>query len=155
MIRRIDPIGRVAYGALCIAGMSALAVPVLLVFGLVSGLIFALDGEGLKGLLFGLASLSAAIFAAGLFLGIFFTAWPLASDWIMEWPGYATGFVVGGCGLALMALLLFVVPVPIYVAVALPLAGAFTVGFGIADRLAGLGAPAAQPRVRARSMRRR
>ena len=155
MIRRIDPIGRIAYGALCISGMSGLAVPLLLVAGPITGLVYAIDGDGLKGLTVALLALAFAALAAGLFFGIFFAAWPLASDWITEWPGYATGFAIGGGGLALMALLVFVGPLPLYVAVIAPLAVTFAVGFGIAGRLAGLGAPAAQPRVRARALRRR
>ena len=114
MIRRIDPIGRIAYGALCIAGMSALAVPLLLVAGPIAGLIYAIEGDGLKGITVALLAVAFAVFAAGLFFGIFYTAWPLASDWITEWPGYATGFTVGGGGLALMALLVFVGPLPLY-----------------------------------------
>ena len=155
MIRRIDPIGRIAYGALCISGMSGLAVPLLLVAGPITGLVYAIDGAGLKGLTVALLAVAFAALAAGLFFGIFFAAWPLASDWITEWPGYATGFAIGGGGLALMALLVFVGPLPLYAAVIAPLAATFAVGFGIAGRLAGLGAPAAQPRVRARALRRR
>ncbi len=155
MIHRIDPIGRTAYGALCIAGMSALAVPLLLVAGPIAGLMYAFDGDMVKGLTVALLAVAFAVFAAALFLAIFFTAWPLASDWITEWPGYATGFTVGGGGLALMALLVFVGPLPLYAAVIAPLAATFAVGFGIAGRLAGLGAPAARPRVRARALRRR
>ncbi len=155
MIRRIDPIGRIAYGALCISGMSGLAVPLLLVAGPITGLVYAIDGDGLKGLTVALLAVAFAALAAGLFFGIFFAAWPLASDWITEWPGYATGFAIGGGGLALMTLLVFVGPLPLYAAVIAPLAATFAVGFGIAGRLAGLGAPAAQPRVRARALRRR
>ena len=153
MIRRIDPIGRVAYGVLCIAAMAGIAAPLLLVAGAVAGLVIALNDDGLNGLAVWLLSWGAALFAVALFLGIFFTAWPLASDWIMEWPGYATGFSVGAGGLALMALLVFLLPVPLYIAVIAPLGGTFVVGFGIAGRLAGLGAPAARPRRRARTLR--
>ena len=149
MIRRIDPIGRVAYGALCISGMATLALPLLLVAGVVGGIVFALDGEWLKALAFWLLSWASAVFAATLSLVIFFTAWPLASDWITEWPGYAMGFAVAGVGLALMALLVFVAPVPLYAAVIAPLAATFAVGFGIAGRLGGLRAPSARPRQRA------
>ena len=149
MIRRIDPIGRVAYGALCIAAMAALALPLLLVAGVVGGIVFALDGEWLQALAFWLLSWASAVFAATLFLAIFYTAWPLASDWITEWPGYAMGFAVAGVGLALMALLVFVAPLPIYAGVIAPLAATFAVGFSIASRLAGLRAPSARPRQRA------
>ena len=155
MIRRIDPIGRIAYGALCISGMSGLAVPLLLVAGPITGLVYAIEGDGLKGLTVALLAVAFAALATGLFFGIFFAAWPLASDWITEWPGYATGFGIGGTGLALMSLLVFVGPLPLYAAVIAPLAATFAVGFAIAGRLAGLSAPAAQPRVRARALRRR
>ena len=155
MIRRIDPIGRAAFGALCIGGMATLAIPILLVGGVVAGLIFALDGEGLKGLLVWLLSWAGAAFAALLFLAIFIAAWPLASDWVTEWAGYVTGYIVAAAGLALMALLVFVTPLPLYAAVITPLALTFLVGFAIAGRLAGLSAPAARPRVPAKALRRR
>ena len=155
MIRRIDPVGRVAYGVLCIAGMAALALPLLLVVGVVAAIVLALDGEVGKALAVWLLSWAAAAFAALLFLAIFYTAWPLASDWIIEWPGYATGFAIAGAGLALMALLVFVVPMPQYIAVLAPLAATFVAGSGVAGRLAGLGAPSARPRERARALRRR
>ena len=154
MIRRIDPIGRVAYGALCISAMATLALPLLLIAGVAGGIVFALDGEWQKALAFWLLSWASAVFAATLSLGIFYTAWPLASDWITEWPGYATGFSVGGAGLALMALLVFLAPVPLYIAVVAPLGATFAVGASIAGRLAGLKAPAARPRTRARTLRR-
>ena len=154
MIRRIDPVGRIAFGVLCIAAMAALAAPLLVVAGLVAGIAFALTGDGMKGLAVWLLSWAAAVFALALVLGIFYTAWPLASDWIMEWPGYATGFSVAGVGLALMALLVFLAPVPLYAAVVGPLGATFAVGSGIAGRLAGLKAPAARPRTRARTLRR-
>ncbi len=155
MIRRIDPIGRVAYGVLCIAGMAALALPVLVVAGIAGGIVFAFDGDGGKALAVWLLSWAAAAFAAGLFLAIFYTAWPLAADWVIEWPGYATGFTIAGAGLAVMALLVFVAPVPLYLAVIAPLAATFVVGSGVAGRLAGLRAPGARPRQRARVARRR
>ena len=154
MIRRIDPVGRIAFGVLCIAAMAALAAPLLVVAGLVAGIVFALTGDGVKGLAVWLLSWAAAVFALALVLGIFYTAWPLASDWIMEWPGYATGFSVAGVGLVLMALLVFLAPVPLYAAVVGPLGATFAVGSGIAGRLAGLKAPAARPRTRARTLRR-
>lgn len=155
MIARIDPVGRVAYGMLCIAGMAALALPLLVVVGSAVAVYHAVDGNGDRAAAAWLLSWGCALFAGALFLAIFYTAWPLASDWIMEWPGYAAGFSVAGAYLALMALLLFLPEVPVYAAVALPLAGAFATGFAIAGRLAGLKAPAARPRERVRTLRRR
>ncbi len=155
MIRRIDPVGRAAYGVLCIAGMAALALPLLLLVGGTTAIVHAASGNGEKALAIGLLSPACAAFAATLFLAIFLTAWPLASDWIMEWPGYATGFSLAAAGLALMALLVFLVPMPLYLAVLVPLAATFGVGFAVAGRLAGLKTPAARPRPRARALRRR
>ena len=50
---------------------------------------------------------------------------------------------------ALMALLIFVVPMPVYAAVILPLLLCFAGGLGVAGKLAGLRAPSARPRPRA------
>ena len=149
MIRRIDPVGRIAYGVLCIAAMAALSVPLLLVSAAVAGAVIAIDGDGTKGLLVWLLGWACAVFAAGLLLGIFYTMWPLASDWVTEWGGYALGFVIAGAGLAVMAGLVFLITMPLYLAVIAPIAGTVATGIAVAGRLAGLGAPAAQPRVRA------
>ena len=155
MIGRIDPIGRIAYGVLCIDAMAALAFPLLLVIGPIAGAVFAIDGDVSKGLAVWLLSWACALFTGGLFLAIFFTMWPLASDWVTEWGGYALGFAIATAGLAIMALLVFLVPMPLYLAVISPLAATFATGFLVAGRLAGLGSPAAQPRVQAKALRRR
>ena len=155
MIRRIDPVGRLAYGVLCIAAMAALAVPLLLVISPTAGAVFAIDDSVSKGLRVWLLGWACAVFSAGLLLAIFYTMWPLAADWVTEWGGYALGFVIAGVGLAIMAVLVFLVPMPLYLAVISPLAATFATGFAVAGRLAGLGAPAAQPRIRAKALRRR
>ena len=155
MIRRIDPIGRASYGALCIGGMAALSLPVLLVVGVVAGVISALDGHAGKAVLLWLGSWGAAALAVALFLLISYIFWPLAADWIMEWPGYAVGLAIAAAALVLMALLIFVAPVPLYVAIIVPLGSSFVTGSGIAGRLAGLKAPGARPRQAARAGRRR
>ena len=155
MIRRIDPVGRLAYGVLCIDGMAALAFPLLVVIGPIAGVVFAIDGDGSKGLAVWLLSWACALFTAALFFAIFFTMWPLASDWVTEWGGYALGFAIAAVGLAIMAILVFLVPMPLYLAVILPLAATFVAGFAVAGRLAGLGSPAAQPHYPAKALRRR
>lgn len=135
MIRQLVPlVSRVVYGVLCIAGMAALAFPVLVVAGIVGVIIH----EGGKAIAVWLLSWAAAVFAVVLFLVIAYTAWPRASDWIVEWQGYALGFAIGGAGLALMALLVFATPLPLYVAVIVPLAATFLVGFAVPGRLLGL-----------------
>jgi len=155
VIRRIDPVARTAYGVLCIAAMAALAFPLLVVIGAVAGAVFAIDGYGSHGLAVWLLSWACALFAAALFFAIFYTMWPLASDWVTEWGGYALGFAFAGVGLAIMALLVFLVPMPRYLAVIAPLAATFATGFAVAGRLAGLGSPAAQPHYPAKAVRRR
>ncbi len=155
MIRRIDPVGRIAYGVLCIDGMAALAFPLLVVVGPTAGLVIAINGDGSKGLAVWLLSWACAVFAAGLFFALFYTMWPLASDWVTEWGGYALGFAIAAVGLAIMAVLVFLVPMPLYLAVILPLAATFAAGFLVAGRLAGLGSPAAQPHYPAKAIRRR
>jgi len=155
VIRRIDPVGRIAYGVLCIDGMAALAFPLLVVVGPTAGLVIAINGDGSKGLAVWLLSWACAVFAAGLFFALFYTMWPLASDWVTEWGGYALGFAIAAVGLAIMAVLVFLVPMPLYLAVILPLAATFAAGFLVAGRLAGLGSPAAQPHYPAKAIRRR
>ncbi len=155
MIGHIDLIGRAAYGVLCIAGMAALSVPALLVAGVVGGIVFGVRGDVGKALVVGLGTWGAAAAAGVLFVALVYTAWPLAADWITEWPGYATGFAIAGVALALMALLLVTIPAPLYVALIAPPLGSFAVGFGVAGWLGGLRAPGAQPRERPRVLRRR
>ena len=155
MIRRVDPVGRLAYGVLCIAGMASLAFPLLLVISAIAGSVIAIDGDLTKGLFVWLLGWGCAVFAAVLFFAIFFTMWPLAADWVTEWGGYALGYAIAGAGLGVMAVLVFLIDMPLYLAVISPLAAAFATGFAVAGRLAGLGAPAAQPRIRAKALRRR
>jgi len=153
-IRRIDPVGRVAYGLLCIAAMAALALPVILIAGIVVAIVVLNDGDDERALAYLLGSWAAAFFAGGLCLAIFYAAWPLASDWIIEWPGYAVAFSIAGVWLLIMAFLLFAVPAPLYVAVPLPLLGAFGTGVAVAGKLAGMKAPSARLRPKARTLRR-
>ncbi len=155
MIRRIDPIGRLAYGVLCIAAMAALAAPLLLVISATAGIVIAIDDNVSKGLVVWLLGWAGAAFSAGLLFAIFYTMWPLAADWVTEWGGYALGFAIAGVGLLVMTVLVLLIDIPLYLAVISPLAATFATGFAVAGRLAGLGAPAAQPRIRAKALRRR
>lgn len=155
MIRRIDPVGRIAYGVLCIAAMAALAFPLLIIIGTGAGVFFAIDGDGSKGLVVGLLSWAFAAFALALVLVLFYLMWPLAADWVTEWGGYALGFAIAGAGLAIMAMLVFLIEIPLYLAVLGPITGTVATGFAVAGRLAGLGSLAAQPRYPAKAIRRR
>lgn len=155
MIRSIDPLGRAAYGVLCITGMAGVAVPVLAATGVIAGTVFWLDGDGGKALAVWLLSWAGSAFAVLMFLVGAYIGWPFASDWITEWHGYAGGFATGGVGLALMAFLVFATPVPLYLAVIVPLAATFVAGFGVAGRLPGARTDAGKRRTRPRLMRQR
>ncbi len=154
-VRRIDLVGRAAYGTLCIGAMAALALPVIFIAGTAIAVLELADDDNERALAFWLGSWAAAAFAGALFLAIFYAAWPLASDWIMEWPGYATGFSIAGAWLALLAVLVLATPLPLFVSIPVSLMGAFATGFAVAGRLAGLKAPSARARVKARTLRRR
>ncbi len=155
MIGRIDVLSRAALGLLCIGGMAGLALPVLVAAGAIGGIVFAAQGDPAKGLIVWLAAWAAAAFAVALFVAIVYAAWPLASDWITEWPGYAMGFGSGGAGLALMAALVFLAPLPLYAAIALPLGATFVAGFAVPGRFLGLRRPGLRTMKRPRIGRRR
>jgi hypothetical protein len=135
--------------------MAALACPILLVAGTTMALIELAAGDAWAALWYLLRGLAAGAFSGGLFLLVFYAAYPLASDWITEWAGYVIGIAIGAASLLMVATLLFTTPLPGYVAVLLPVAGGFGFGFAIAGKLAGMRAPSARPRVKARTVRRR
>ncbi len=144
MIRRIDPIGRTAFGLLCIAAMSLEAVPVLVIVGIVGGIGIALDGNESRALGVWLGSWGAAGIAALLFLAISYVFWPLASDWITEWQGYLMGFIIGALGLGFMALVVFVTDWPLAVELLFPFVTTFLVGFLLPGWFLGLHNPELQ-----------
>jgi hypothetical protein len=138
MIRRIDPVARTAFGGLCIGGMTAEAIPVLLIVGIVGGIGIAAQGNYDRALAVWLGAWGAAIFATLLFIGIAYVFWPLASDWITEWQGYAWGFIIGGIGLGFMALTVFITDWPLALEILLPFITTFVVGFALPGRLIGV-----------------
>ena len=144
MIRRIDPIGRTAFGLLCIAAMSLEAVPVLIVVGVLGGLGILLIGNFDRALWVWLGSWAAAGFAGALFLALAYVFWPLASDWITEWQGYVMGFIIGGVGVAFMALVVFVTDWPLAIELIVPLLTTFLAGFLLPGWFLGLRSPGLQ-----------
>jgi hypothetical protein len=154
VIRRLDPLSRTAYGVLCIAAMALLAIPVLASVGVIGGIAIAADGNGDRALAVWLGSWAAAAFAFALFLAAAYLFWPLASDWIVEWPGYLTALTIGACGLAFMALTVFVTTWPLAMEVLVPLGATFLVGFGVPGRVLGLRRPAEPRRAPAAARRR-
>jgi hypothetical protein len=144
VIRRIDPLGRTAFGLLCIAAMSLEAIPVLIVVGVLGGLGILLVGSIDRALWVWLGSWVAAGFATLLFLVLAYLFWPLASDWITEWQGYLMGFIIGGVGLALMALVVFVTDWPLAIELVIPFLITFLVGFLLPGWFLGLHSPGLQ-----------
>lgn len=155
MIRRIDPLSRAAFGLLCIAGMALWAIPVLGAVGVIGGIAIALSGNGDRALAVWLGSWAAAAFATVLFFVFAYAFWPLASDWIIEWPGYVTGLAIGAAGLGLMAITVFVTDWPLALEVIVPLLITFIVGFSIPGWFLGLATPAIRTLRRERVGRRR
>ena len=155
MIRRFDPLSRAAYGLLCIGGMTLWAMPTLVVVGIVGGIGIAVQGNLDRALAVWLGSWGAAMFAAVLFVAIAYVFWPLASDWITEWPGYVTALAIGAAGLALMALTVFVTDWPLALEIIIPFVITFLVGFSIPGWFLGLGSPAIRTLRRERAGRRR
>lgn len=154
MIRRIDPLSRAAYGVLCIAGMTLWAMPTLVIVGVVGGIGIAVQGNGDRALAVWLGSWGAAVFAAVLFVAIAYLFWPLASDWITEWPGYVTALAIGAAGLGLMAVTVFVTDWPLALEILAPLAITFLAGFSIPGWFLGI-TPSLRTRGRAAAGRRR
>lgn len=138
MIRRIDPVARAAFGGLCLGGMTAEAIPVLFIVGIVGGIGVAVQGNFDRAVAVWLGSWAAALFATLLFVLIAYVFWPLASDWITEWQGYAWGFIIGGIGLAFMALTVFVTDWPLALEIIVPLIMTFLFGFALPGRLIGV-----------------
>lgn len=160
MIARIDPLGRTAFGVLCIAAMLLEAIPVLIVVGIVGGIGIALDGNLDRALWVWLGSWGAAVIATLLFLLIAYLFWPLASDWITEWQGYATGLAIGAGGLGVMALTVFLTDWPLALELIVPLLITFAVGFATPGWFLGMSSslPTLRDRLRrerAREARRR
>ena len=141
VVRRIDPLGRSAFGVLCIAGMSLEAIPVLLIVGVVGGIGIWVDGNGDRAFWVWFGSWAAAAFATALFLAIAYVFWPLASDWITEWQGYVTALIIGAAGLGLMSITVFVTDWWLTFEIVIPLLMTFLIGFTIPGWFLGLASP--------------
>jgi hypothetical protein len=155
VIRRLDPLSRTAYGVLCIAAMSLLAIPVLFSVGVMGGVGIALDGNGDRAVAVWLGSWGAAFVAFVLFFAMAYLFWPLASDWILEWPGYVTALTIGALGLAGMALSVLLTDWPLAMEVLIPIGATFFVGFSIPGWFLGLRRAPRSERQVSRAARRR
>jgi len=146
-----DMVIRMSYGLLTLSVMGFVAGILLIPIAVFGGIGHAAAGHGLFALWFALGSLGLAVLSAGVGLLLGFIGLPFSSDFITEWPAYALalGFSLAGC--ALLAILIFLTPVPAWGA--LPLVLALVGGSAYVVALA---LPRARPRarVRARTVRR-
>jgi hypothetical protein len=145
---------RIVYGILCVAAMSLEAVPVLIVVGVLGGLGILLIGNVDRALWVWVGSWVAAGFAGALFFALAYVFWPLASDWITDWQGYVVALIIGGVGLAFMALVVFVTDWPLALELIIPFVITLLAGAAVPGRLLGLRRPAAaRPRSEAPARR--
>jgi hypothetical protein len=154
-VRRADLVARGAFGALCIAGMCLLAIPLLLTIGPTGAIINLIEGDQWRAFWVWVGSWLAMGVAGILFFVTAYVSWPLASDWITEWQGYAIAFAIGAAGLGLMILTVFFTTWPLAIELLLPLAATFLLGCLLPGRLLGLGRSSALPLERRRHQDRR
>jgi hypothetical protein len=152
VIGNIDVLGRLAYGVLCIAGMTLEAIPVLMVVGVVGGIGLAVDGNYDRALYVWLGSWGAAGISTLIFVLIVYFFWPRASDWITEWMGYVTALTIAACGLAIMSITVKFTDWPLAIELIVPIIITFIVGFSIPGRFLGL--DRSMPTIRDRPRRR-
>jgi hypothetical protein len=101
---------------------------------------------------FAIACLGLAVLSAGIGFLLGFIGLPFSADFITEWPAYAIAVVFSLAGCALLAVLIFLTPVPSWLAI--PLVLALVAGLAYAVALA-LPRPRRRARVRARTLSRR
>ena len=141
-----DMVTRISYGVLTLSVMGFVAGLLFVPIAVVGGIVHVSTGGGWFALWFTLASLGFAVLSGAIGFLLGFIGLPFSSDFITEWPAYAiaTGLSLAGC--ALLAVLLFLTPVPAYGSVPLVLALV-----GGSAYLAALGLPRPRPRARARA----
>jgi hypothetical protein len=124
---------RVAFSLLTLCTMGLAAAAILLITSVTGSIVYLLDNEKLHATAFFLVSIGLGAIAAGFGLGMGFIALPFAGDWFLEWPSHALGWSIGVGGCGLLALLLFLTPLPAFVSVLLALvvvsAGAYAAAY--------------------------
>jgi len=146
-----DVVIRISYGVLTLSVMGFVAAILLIPIGVFGGIGHAVAGRGLFALWFALGSLGLAVFSASLGLLLGFAGLPFSADFITEWPAYAIALGLSLAGCALLAILIFLTPLPVWGAI--PLVLALVGGSAYAAALA---LPRSRPRrrMRARTVRR-
>jgi hypothetical protein len=152
VIGKIDVLGRLAYGLLCIAGMTLEAIPVLMIVGVIGGIGLAVDGNYDRAVYVWLGSWGAAGISTLIFVLIVYVFWPRASDWITEWMGYVTALIIAAGGLGTMSIIVKFTDWPLAVELIVPLVITFLAGFSIPGWFLGL--DRSMPTIRDRPRRR-
>jgi len=154
VMKRIDVYSRLAYGGQCVAAMTIIAAPLLLITA--SIVPFAIWGDDHREAILvwlGGWALAVAIGAAGVGFGVF--CWRWSGDWITEWPGYAVAFGFAGAANGGLAYMLTTTPIPIYASFAITMSAAFIAGSLVAGHLGGMRVLPEQREQRQREMARR
>jgi hypothetical protein len=147
-----DVITRVSYSVLTLSVMGFVAGVLFVPIAVFGGIGHAAAGHGLFALWFALGCLGLAVLSAGVGFLLGFVGLPFSSDFITEWPAYALALSFSLAGCALLAILIFLTPLPAWGAVPLVLALVGGCAYVVA-----LALPRARPRrkVRARAVSRR
>jgi len=145
-----DMVVRMSYGVLTLSVMGFVAGVLLVPIGIFGGIGHAAAGRGFFALWFALVSFGLAVLSAGIGFLLGFIGLPFSADFITEWPAYALALVLSLAGCALLAVMIFLTPVPVWGAIPLVLALV-----GGAAYVVALGLPRPRPRVRTRTVARR
>jgi len=141
-----DVVIRMSYGVLTLSVMGFVAGILLIPIGVFGGIGHAAAGHGLFALWFALGCLGLAVLSAGIGFLLGFIGLPFSADFITEWPAYALALGLSLAGCALLAILIFLTPLPAWGAVPLVLALVGGVAYVVA-----LALPRPRPRARARA----
>jgi hypothetical protein len=137
-----EMLSRLSFGVLTISAMAWVAAAILLPVAFVGAIVDLAGGEWLHALVFFVVTLALCAVSAAFAFAVGFAGLPFSSDWITEWPAYALGFGFGLAGCALLAVLIFLTPLPAYGAVPLTLVAVGGAGYTVAYLL-----PVSRPRL--------
>jgi len=140
-----DMVIRMSYGVLTLSVMGFVAGVLLVPIGVFGGIGLAIAGRGLFALWFALISFGLAILSGGVGFLLGFAGLPFSADFITEWPAYALAVTLSLAGCALLAVLIFLTPLPAWGAVPLVLALVGSSAYVVA-----LALPRPRPRARMR-----
>jgi len=147
-----DMVIRMSYGVLTLSVMGFVAGALLVPIAVFGGIGHVAAGRGFFALWFALACLGLAVLSAGIGFLLGFVGHPFSADFITEWPAYAIALCLSLAGCALLAVLIFLTPVPAWGALPLVLVLVASLAYVVALALP---RPRRRVRVRARTASRR